>query len=290
MIAPSPARLAVAALVLNALVWGVSWWPFRQLQFHGVHPLWATAIVYGFAVVCVLLVRPWAWVGLLRHPALWLLALASGLTNVGFNWAVTTGDVMRVVLLFYMMPAWSVLLAWLVLGDRPNLTALIRMAIALLGVLLVLKTPGSAWPMPHSAADYLALMGGLCFALTNVLLRHQHASPSASRMLAMFAGGAITASAVAVLGSNSIAAVPALSMAWLPMLGGLAIAFLLGNMALQYGAARLRASTTSLVMLSEIVFASASSIALGAATLGAKEAIGGALIVLAAAWASLSEK
>ena len=290
MIAPAPARLAVAALVLNALVWGLSWWPFRQLQSHGLHPLWATAIVYGFAVICVLAIKPMAWTGLLRHPALWLLALASGLTNMGFNWAVTTGDVMRVVLLFYMMPAWSVLLAWAVLGEQPSRSSVARMVLALLGVLLVLKTPDSPWPVPHSAADYLALMGGLCFALTNVLLRHQHALPGESRMLAMFVGGAAIASAVAVLGSGSIAAVPPLSMAWLPLLGGLAVAFLLGNMALQYGAARLRASTTSLVMLSEIVFASASSIALGAAALGAKEAIGGTLIVLTAMWATLSEK
>ncbi len=290
MIAPAPARLAVAALVLNALVWGLSWWPFRQLQSHGLHPLWATAIVYGFAVICVLAFKPMAWTGLLRHPALWLLALASGLTNMGFNWAVTTGDVMRVVLLFYMMPAWSVLLAWAVLGEQPSRSSVARMVLALVGVLLVLKTPDSPWPVPHSAADYLALMGGLCFALTNVLLRHQHALPGESRMLAMFVGGAAIASAVAVLGSGSIAAVPPLSMAWLPLLGGLAVAFLLGNMALQYGAARLRASTTSLVMLSEIVFASASSIALGAAALGAKEAIGGTLIVLTAMWATLSEK
>jgi hypothetical protein len=30
--------------------------------------------------------------------------LHPGLTNVGFNWAVTVGDVVRVVLLFYLMP------------------------------------------------------------------------------------------------------------------------------------------------------------------------------------------
>ena len=40
------ALLAAGALVFNALVWGVSWWPFRQLQGHGLHPLWATALMY----------------------------------------------------------------------------------------------------------------------------------------------------------------------------------------------------------------------------------------------------
>jgi drug/metabolite transporter (DMT)-like permease len=42
----------------------------------------------------------------------WALLAAAGLANAGINWAVTVGDVVRVVLLFYLMPAWVVLLAW----------------------------------------------------------------------------------------------------------------------------------------------------------------------------------
>ena len=38
--------LPVLALLFNAFVWGVSWWPFRFLHQHGLHPLWATALMY----------------------------------------------------------------------------------------------------------------------------------------------------------------------------------------------------------------------------------------------------
>ena len=130
--AASPA-LAVLALVFNAFVWGVSWWPFRSLHGHGLHPLWSTAFVYLLSLACLALLRPQAWRGFLQHPQLWLLAVAAGLTNVGFNWAVTIGDVVRVVLLFYLMPAWSVLLAWLLLGERPTPLRLLRLALAQLG-------------------------------------------------------------------------------------------------------------------------------------------------------------
>jgi drug/metabolite transporter (DMT)-like permease len=82
---------------------------------------------------------PGRWRGFGRHPLLWLLLLSSGLTNVGFNWAVTVGDVVRVVLLFYLMPAWSVLLAWPLLGERPTGGALLRLVLALVGVVLVLQ-------------------------------------------------------------------------------------------------------------------------------------------------------
>src|SRR6185437_11893834 len=100
------------ALLLNAFVWGVSWWPFRQLQAHGLHPLWATALVYLISMALLLALRPGAWRGFAQQPLLWGLMAAAGMTNVGFNWAVTVGDVVRVVLLFYLMPAWTVLLAW----------------------------------------------------------------------------------------------------------------------------------------------------------------------------------
>ena len=67
----------------------------------------------------------------------------------------------------------------------------------------------------------------------------------------------------------------------------LGLAFLGGNIALQYGAARLPAAATSLIMLSEVVFASLSSVALGAADFSPRIALGAGLILLAALWACL---
>lgn len=280
--------LAVGCLVINALVWGLSWWPFRQLQERGLHPLWSTALVYAAAVVCVLAWRPLAWRELFRHPGLWLLLAAAGITNVGFNWAVSVGDVVRVVLLFYLMPAWSILLAWPLLGERPSRASLLRLALALGGVVIVLKAPDSPWPLPNSGADWLAIGGGLCFAITNILLRRYGNSPSEGRMLAMFGGGALMASAAAALGMGlGGVSAPALNAAGWPVAVGLCLAFLASNLALQYGAARLAASTTALVMLTEILFASVSSAWLGAAELETRTLVGGGLIILAALLAAL---
>ena len=292
MVNPGAQRLAVAALIFNAFVWGISWWPFRLLQGYGLHPLWATALMYWFATLCIVVYRPKAWRSLLGSPILWLLALAAGLTNIGFNWAVTIGDVVRVVLLFYLMPAWSVLLAWPVLGERPTGASLLRLSLALFGVLLVLKTPQNPWPLPSSLADYLALMGGLCFALTNILLRKLNQTSSSSRMMAMFGGGALTATALAVSGVHGgwVNALPSVNPGWLIPASVLAVLFLVGNLALQYGAARLRASTTALVMLCEIIFASLSSVALGASVLEPRLLWGAALIFLAAIHAAGSER
>ncbi len=275
--------LATGALVCNACVWGVSWWPFRQLQDNGLHPLWSTTLVYLFALAALLLVDRHSWRGFAAQPQLWLLAIAAGFTNVGFNWAVTVGDVVRVVLLFYLMPAWSVLVAWLLLGEKPSKASLFRLAVAMAGVLVVLKKPDSPWPIPQEAADWLALLGGLSFAVTNALLRKLKATPDSSRMLAMFGGGAVLATVVALAGmAHGSIAGPSLQAAGIPYAIGLSLAFLAGNAALQYGAARLAASTTALVMLTEILFASSSAALLGAAAFTPRVLLGGGLIVVAA--------
>ncbi|WHZ09814.1 MAG: Putative transmembrane protein [Burkholderiaceae bacterium] len=281
---------ATAALLCNAAVWGLSWWPLRRLQDDGVHPLWATAIIYLVSVAALLVLRPRAWRGYAAHRQLWLLTAASGLTNVCFNWSVATGDVVRVVLLFYLMPLWTVLLAWPLLGERPRPASLARMLLALAGVVVILKAPDSPWPVPESVADWLALGGGFSFALTNIMLRKLGHAPSDSRALAMFGGGALIGLGAALLASSQgIAALPpAPAASWLPYAAALSVAFLGANLALQYGAARLSAHGTALVMLSEVVFASASSVALGAAALNERIWIGGALILLAALWSALT--
>ena len=279
--ATSSSAAPALALLFNALVWGLSWIAFKALHAHGLHPLWSTVVVYAGALVALLLWRPASVRSLLAHPHLLGLVAAAGLTNVGFNWAVTVGDVVRVTLLFYLMPVWSVGLAWWLLGERPSRAALGRLALALVGLVLVLHRPGAAWPLPSGAADFLALLGGFCFALTNALLRRWRDTPRDARVLAMFSGGLLM-SGTLVLAGLAGGGLPTPSAGWLPWALALTLAFLAGNLALQYGAARLPAQVTALIMLAEVVFASGSAVLLGAATPTAWTWAGGLLIVAAA--------
>jgi drug/metabolite transporter (DMT)-like permease len=287
----STSSLAALGLLLNAFVWGLAWWPFRELQKFGLHPLWSNTMIFGLAVIAICIIRPYAWRGLISAPALWLVALGSGVTNIGFNWAVTVGDVVRVVLLFYMMPVWSMLLAWLILGERPTRTSLARVVLAIAGVALVLKTPESPWPVPQSLADWLALMGGFCFALNNTMLRRLREIPGEQRTFAMFFGGLLFSFAVGSIGSWQGSIAPPMMLGvwgWIVLLG-FAMFFLVSNITLQYGAARLKASTTSLIMLNEVLFATGSSVLLGAAQLETRIVLGGMLIIAAALWAAWEE-
>ena len=281
--------LAALALVFNAFTWGVSWWPFRQLEGAGLHPLWLTAITFTVAVIGLLLARPAALGEVLRTPVLWVLAAAAGTTNACFNWGVTIGDVVRVVLLFYLMPLWAVLLARPLLGERIRPAALLRIALALAGAVIVLWPAGGALALRLTLPDVLGLVGGFSFALNNVMLRREARRSEPARALAMFAGGALMALAFALAqpAGGAVPLPPAPAFGWMAGTVALAALFIASNLALQFGAARLPAQVTAVIMLTEVVFASGSALALGAGVLDGRTALGGALILGAAALAAL---
>ena len=63
------ALLAAGALVINAFVWGLSWWPLRELQALGLHPLWATALMYFVVFSGLLLFYRGSLKGFIAHPS-----------------------------------------------------------------------------------------------------------------------------------------------------------------------------------------------------------------------------
>jgi drug/metabolite transporter (DMT)-like permease len=282
---------AIAALI-NATVWGLSWIPLKFFESHGVPSLWATWFIFASCAVAVVIAKPRAPKLLWQHRgALFWLVVASGLTNACFNTALATGDVVRAVLLFYLMPMWVVFLARWLLAERITASALIRTALALLGAALVLGDGKLQLPIPNSVSDVLAVVGGFCFGLNNVILRKHSDTPEEARALGMFVGAVIIAPVVlvALALAGKAVALHAEPVAWLGI-AGFTLAVLLGNLALQYGAARLPANVLSVLMLAEILVATLSSWLGGATTLTQSTLIGGALIVSASLLAVFSSE
>jgi len=278
-------------LLFNAFVWGLSWWPLRRLQDMGLHPLWATLLFFALGVLTIGLTHRDAWRVVLRTPGLWMLALATGVTNAAFNWGVATGEVVRVVLLFYLMPLWAVGLAWWLLGERVTAWAAVRVLLALGGALLVLSPADGGWPRFNGLADWLGLIGGVGFAFINVMLRRAAHHNSAERALAMFSGGVcLPALAGLVLSAQGLVpGWPAFDWGWALLAAAMGVAFFAANLAMQYGASQIPVHITSVVMLTEIVFAAGSAVWFGGETLKPVVLMGGGLILVAALLATRDE-
>lgn len=282
---PAPSPWAWAALLLNAFVWGLSWWPLRELAARGLHPLWTMVVVFTLAAAVIVAWRPGSLRQLREQPVLWVLAVASGVTNAAFNWAVAIGEVMRVVLLFYLMPLWTVLLARLLLGEHLTVRSAARVALALAGAALVLWPTGGGWPWPRGLADGLAVLGGFAFAFNSVMVRRvAHHTREEGRAAAMLIGCIGVAGAMAAVLSLQARAdwPPPPAWGWVAIAAGLALAFVCSNLAYQFGASRLPANVTAVVMLTEVVFAALSSAWIGGERWTAQTLGGGVLIIAAA--------
>jgi drug/metabolite transporter (DMT)-like permease len=167
-----------------------------------------------------------------------------------------------------------------------------RMALALGGAATVLAPAEGGFPLPASLADWLGVLGGFTFALNNVMLRREAARSAHARALAMFSGGVLVAgSAATLMAGQGLMGAPSLpGWLWALPAAGMALLFFLSNLALQYGASRLPANVTAIVMLVEVPAAAISALWLGGGHLDLRTALGGACILAAALLAALQRR
>ena len=164
-------HLAVLSLFGSALIWGLIWYPYRLLRDAGIHGIVSSSVTCAIAFALGLLFFRRSFSRFTPSWALLLLALSSGVCNLGYVLATLTGDVLRVLLLFYLAPLWTVLFAWILLGERLSRFGAYIIALSLAGALIMLWHPHIGLPVPRDSADWLGLGAGISFALFNVLSR-----------------------------------------------------------------------------------------------------------------------
>ncbi|MBV8261336.1 MAG: DMT family transporter [Paraburkholderia sp.] len=273
------------AIMIGASVWGFVWYPLRMLAAFGLTGTAASAATSAAGCVFVLVLR-WRSLATVRwHWVLPMLGLAAGVTNVGFVWGAIHGEVMRVLLLFYLTPAWTALFAHFILHERLTWAGGALAALSLLGAVLMLWSPQLGVPLPANAAEWAGLIGGMGFAMSNVLVVKTsqvlpHMKPE-MRTAVIFAGAALLGALTSCF--EPMTAVQAGEHLARVVLLVLALGIVLGsnNMLVQYGLARVPANRASIIMLFEIVVTALTSWLFAGETPGPREWAGGACIVLA---------
>ncbi|WP_197338713.1 DMT family transporter [Ralstonia solanacearum] len=282
-------------ILLGASVWGIAWYPYRLLNGWGLGSLLASSMTgAAAAIVAAVALRRhfhtfrWSWL----IPA---LGLAAGVTNAGFVWGTVHGTIMRVLLLFYLTPLWTALLARLWLHERLGARGAALLVVALFGAGLMLGAGNAGVPWPGTSAEWAGLVAGVTFAWNNVLARlasqRLPAMRAELRTVVVFAGCAVVGlpAAIWLEGGQGAPAALAAPGVWL-LVGGMAAVLVTGNAMVQRGLQRLSANRAALLMLFEIVVAAVSSAWLTAERLSAQEMAGGACIILAGALSALARR
>jgi len=271
----------VIVLFGASVLWGLSWIPLKAINAMGIQGIALSLGAYG---IIALVMSP----QLLSQRALWqnhlgvmfLIALLGGGANLAFTYSLINGEVIRVMVLFYLLPVWGVLGGYFFLKERIDGWRWFGVVAAVLGAFLILGG-FKIFETPPSWIDALALLSGLLFALNNLLFRFAQSIPVASKIGVMFYGCFGLAGFLLVVhiepfpfdvGLQAWGALGLYALIWL----------LLANIGSQWGVTHMEAGRSSIIIIMELITAAISATLIAGETMAFMEYIGGFLILSAA--------
>ena len=163
-------RHALLIIFLASSFWGVLWVPMRHIEAMGLTGLWVVVLFHFLPALAMLPLivktmpssrRDWG-----------RAAVAGALMGAGFalySLGLVVASVTKTVILFYMTPIWSTVIAYFVLRERAGWGRWLAIAAALVGCTLV--TGVSRDELRFDPADLLGLLSGLFWALGSVMIR-----------------------------------------------------------------------------------------------------------------------
>ncbi|MEL5848628.1 MAG: DMT family transporter [Candidatus Igneacidithiobacillus chanchocoensis] len=278
-------QLPVLSLVLGAALWGTYWWPLRFFTDQGLGGPWLITLIYFcLAGAGTVLLRRQVTRKILRQQwrSLVLIALLGGWTNVAFMLALFHGQVVLVLLLFYLSPMWAVIFARLFLQEVIGWRGSVAVALACAGTALVVLHGQTLDRSEDLWTVFLATSSGLAFALSNVVLRGANLLSDSTRSLAIWWGCAGIGLVFAVFApwpqhpQWPAFLIPIFAWFWV----GLATASTV------YGVSRLPIRVSAVIMPIEVIVGAVSAWILAKEAMSGIE-IFGALLILSASFVQL---
>jgi drug/metabolite transporter (DMT)-like permease len=273
-------NLGVLALFVGSIGWGLTWIPLKYISGNGLHSTYLVLFAFGTGSLILL---PWVirqykhwkqYIGLMLA-----IALAGGVANVSFQTAIAHGDVVRVMILFYMLPVWSVIGGRLFLNEAIDTTRLFSIILCLLGGSLILDVFNTSW-QELSWIDLLALMAGIGLASTNLLFRYSTQVTLLSKVAFTFIG-------CFILMSLTLIVLPVTDP--LPGIEVIGLAMLYGGIGLtavttvtQWGVTQVDSGRAAVIIVTELFVAVFSATLILSDNLSIMEIIGGIMVTGAA--------
>jgi drug/metabolite transporter (DMT)-like permease len=282
---------AKLACAYSGLVWGLFWIPLRQLEQHGVPGLWANLVFYLSPLVLVLPVMTFRTRQMLQGGIdLQFKAILSALSLMSYSIALLFTDVVRAILLFYLTPIWSALLARIILGDAITPVRWIAMALGFAGMFVILNGGSEGLPLPTNIGDWLALLSGIGWAIAAVSLRMGKTPDAIELCCSNFVWSAALSLAFVQLFADAAGPMPALSsiLATLPwLMPTMLVVVVTGMYATMWGAPKLNPAVVGLLFMTEISVGAITAAIWSGEPFGAREIVGVVLISAAGVTESL---
>lgn len=271
----------VFVLLSASTLWGLTWLPLKHFGGFGIEGPLVTLLAHGSVGLLslpLLATRRAEWIP--HWKAMAVLAFFGGMANIAFATAMLEGDVTRVMVLFYLLPAWGVLGGRVLLGERIDWRRRLSLVLALLGAFCILGGFRIA-ESPPAWNDLIAVAAGFGLAMNNVLFRKAAQVPVPSKIAISFIGCLVWAALLVAFGASPVPEqVPAII--WSEVVGFGVIWILVATIGTMWGVNQMEAGRSSVLIVMELVTAVGSAAWISGAKPTALEWTGGALILISA--------
>ncbi len=183
-------------VIIAAGFWGLFWIPLRALGDHGISAAWGTVIFYLTPFVLML---PMAFLRRkkFRQGGWTLLATGFffGVAMTLYASAYFHTDVVRVLLLYYLLPVWGTLLGRVMLGEAITRLRIVAIILGFSGVLVIFGI-GEGIPWPSNPGDWMALIAGMLWAMGSVFAKGDETNEAFEVTLCFFGWSAVGGAAL----------------------------------------------------------------------------------------------
>lgn len=258
----------------------MSWWPLKFFAALGLDGHSVSLTAYSLVALVSL---PFIWRERTQCRQEWhyllLIGLFFGAANVALTYALMAGSVVRVMLLFFLLPVWGILGGALFLKERIGLRRVIAVLLSVSGVVAILGV-SDAVSTPLSLADLLALLAGMTYTAGGITNRKAQTLPMLSRTLMSFVGCALIALLALMFSVPELPVLSAINWLWLGLFAG--VGLMGATLLTTYGVTHVQASRAAVFQVVELLVAVTSAVLIGGEALSPHEYLGAALIVGAA--------
>ncbi len=272
---------AKLACAFAGVVWGLIWIPLRAMDEAGIIGAWATAMLYFWPLALVLPLAVWRWRRVLRGGfGLQLTGLVTGLSLVLYADALIYTEVIRAMLLFYLTPVWSTLLARIFLKEPITGARWVAIALGFAGMLVIFGLD-TGIPWPRNAGDWMGLAAGIVWAVAAVRIRSDNRNHAIEFTTVLFGWATLLALGVAFLPIAGAGPVPEIGriagvLPWL--LPVVLLVVIPGTFAAMWGTRLLNPGIVGILFMTEISVGAVTAALWAGEPFGAREIIGILLI------------
>lgn len=195
-------------VIIGAGMWGLFWIPLRALGESGISPAWSSVLFYflPFVILIPLGVKRWQSI---RQGGMNLMIIGFffGLAMTFYANAYFFSDVVRVLLLYYLLPVWGTILGRIFLGEPITFLRVISIVLGFAGLLVIFGL-GDGIPWPRNIGDWMGLIAGLLWAVGSLLANKADNCKAFDTTFVFFGWAAVTGVAMLLIPKLGQEAIP----------------------------------------------------------------------------------